>query len=58
MRSFVTLHKEAITVSTPVFECISSLYRHMGSEVELLTPEGWFERGHDVLGVRRNFDYL
>ena len=24
--------------------------------MELLTPEGWFERGHDFFGSRRNCD--
>ena len=29
---------------------------HFGLEVELLTSEGWFDRGHNCLGGRKNCD--
>ena len=48
---FVVLHKEAIEVLPPVLACISSWYRHRGGDVELLTPDRRFERGHVVLGA-------
>ena len=42
MISFIVLHKGGIKLSPPIFEWISSWSRYRGSEVELLTPEGWF----------------
>ena len=58
MLSFIVLPKVDMEVSPPILGWISFWSRYRGSEVELLTPKGRFERGHDVLGGCRNCDDL
>lgn len=48
MLSFVPISISAMDVFPPLGDWISSWAG--GSEVEFLSPEGWFERGHDHLG--------
>jgi hypothetical protein len=47
MLSFIPFHLSAIERSPAVEPWIRSW---LGQEAELLSPEGWFERGHDILG--------
>jgi hypothetical protein len=47
MLSFIPFHLSAMERSAKVEPWIRSW---LGSDAELLQPEGWFERGHDVLG--------
>ena len=56
MLQFVPLHKGAFEVSPPLLKWISSWAIDMGNEVEVLDPEGWFVRGHDVVGGSTNCD--
>ena len=56
--SFVVLHKGDIEVSPPVLEWIYLWYINREGEVELLTPKGRFEWGHEVLGGQINLDDL
>ena len=50
MLSFVALHKGDIEVPPPILEWIYSWAKHRGRKVELMTPEGWFDQGHNILG--------
>ncbi len=53
MFSFIPLHLNAFARSDTLEEWISSWAgRCREEEVETLSLEGWFERGHDVLGSR------
>jgi hypothetical protein len=45
--SFVPFHLSAVERSPAVFDWVSSW---ADEEVLLLSPEGWFERGHDQIG--------
>ena len=56
MLQFVPLHKGAFEVSPSLLKWISSWAIDMGNEVEVLDPEGWFVRGHDVVGGTTNCD--
>lgn len=58
MRSFIPLHKNAFETRTPsVLPWIESLVVGFSDNpVEILSPEGWFERGYDIAGSRRNTD--
>ena len=56
MLSFISLHKDAFQVSPPLKLKIQETFQGYGNEVEFLTPSGWFERGHDFWGSRRNCD--
>jgi hypothetical protein len=47
MLSFIPLHLDAIERSPAVEPWLKSW---LGEDAEVLTPEGWFERGHDLLG--------
>jgi hypothetical protein len=47
MLSFVPLAKSALEVHPPLKEWIVSWAGE--KETEFLTPEGWFERGHDII---------
>jgi hypothetical protein len=51
MLSFFPFHLSAAERSPGLLPWIRSW---IGEEAELLTPEGWFERGHDVVGGRIN----
>ena len=56
MLDFIPLHQSAIERHPPLLDWISSWSSKMGNEVEHLSPEGWFERGHDIAGGRDNSD--
>jgi hypothetical protein len=56
MLDFIPLHQSAIDRHPPLLDWISSWASGLGHEVELLSPEGWFERGHDMDGGRDNTD--
>jgi hypothetical protein len=47
MLSFIPLHLNAIERSPAVEPWLRSW---LGEDAEVLSPEGWFERGHDLLG--------
>jgi hypothetical protein len=47
MLSFIPLHLNAIERSPAVELWLRSW---LGEDAEVLSPEGWFERGHDLLG--------
>ena len=51
MLSFVPLHLGAVDRSPGLKEWINSWARRVRDEdLTLLTPEDWFERGHDIVG--------
>ena len=56
MLSFIPLHKSCIDRSPALKIQLEECLKGLGNEVELLEPEGWFERGHDFFGGRRNCD--
>ena len=56
MLSFVPLHKGAFEVWPALQEWIESWAINMGNEVEVLSPEDWFVRGHDIDGSTENCD--
>eukprot|EP00957_Ditylum_brightwellii_P096570 7355057-Ditylum_brightwellii.AAC.1 len=47
MMQFIPLHKTASEASPAVQEWVFSW---APGEIEILEPEGWFERGHDITG--------
>lgn len=54
MSSFIPLHEDALSRSGDLW---TWLQRGAGDDVlELLRPEGWFERGHDMAGGKVNCD--
>jgi hypothetical protein len=57
MLSHVPLHLSAPERSEGLVDWIRSWAEGSSSaQLEVLTPEGWFERGHDFHGSRRNID--
>ncbi len=56
MLSFVPLHKSAFEVCPALKDWIESWAVNMGNEVEFLSPEDWFVRGHDIDGSSKNCD--
>ena len=57
MLSFVPLHKSAGERSPEIIPWVQSWASGCRGEVaELLTPSGWYTRGHDHKGCRRNID--
>ena len=56
MLDHVPLHLSAISRSPALEPWIRGWASEMGHNVELLTPEGWFERGHDIQGSTTNVD--
>ena len=53
MSEFLPFHLSATDRSPALLDWVRSW---LGAESELLTPEGWFERGHDFDGGRVNCD--
>ena len=58
MLSFIPLHLSASERSPQVIDWVKSWVSDEGKKtVEVLSPEGWFTRGHDHHGAgRRNLD--
>ena len=56
MLSFVPLHKSAVERQPSLSNWIESWSSSLGNEVEFLSPEDWFERGHDIDGFTKNID--
>ena len=57
MLSFVPLHLGAVERSPGLLDWISSWAEKVNDQpLELLSPEGWYERGHDVVGGELNAD--
>ncbi len=56
MLSFIPLHRNCIERSPILKTQLEECVKGFGNKVELLEPEGWFERGHDFLGGRKNCD--
>ena len=57
MLSFIPLHKSAIELQPNIETWIKSWVPETPT-IEILSPEGWFERGHDILGYEKNIDGL
>ena len=55
MLSFVPIHKSAIEEQTNLEDWIKS-WAPDGRNAILLSPEDWFERGHDITGYSKNLD--
>lgn len=55
MISFVPLHLNALEQSETLKEWIQG-WLGKAKEVEFLKEEGWFERGHDIVGGKENAD--
>lgn len=53
MAEFLPFHLSAVDRSSGLVAWVESW---LGKESELLSPEGWFERGHDFDGGRKNCD--
>lgn len=53
MASFLPFHLSAPERSSGLEDWVRSW---LGPSCEFLTPEGWYERGHDFDGGRKNFD--
>lgn len=53
MFEFLPFHLSATDRSPALLDWVKSW---LGSDLELLTPEGWYERGHDFDGGRSNCD--
>jgi hypothetical protein len=57
MTSFVPLHRHAVERSDKLVSWLQECSGDdVNSKLELLTPEGWFERGHDIVGGKPNCD--
>ena len=56
MLSFVPLHKSAFEVCPALQEWIESWAINMGNDVEIISPDDWFVRGHDIDGSTTNCD--
>ena len=56
MVDFIPITTSAIELQGSLAEWISSWLPSEGKEVEVLTPKGWFLRGHDVVGFEKNCD--
>ena len=57
MTSHIPLARTALERSAPLLDWINSWFSDGGKhEVEVLKPEGWFERGHDIIGDAANCD--
>ena len=57
MTSHIPLADTALERSSPLLDWIKSWFSCGGKDdVEVLEPEGWFERGHDVIGGSKNCD--
>jgi hypothetical protein len=57
MINHIPLARTALERSTPLLEWIKSWFSSSeGNDVEVLEPEGWFERGHDIIGGAKNCD--
>ena len=53
MAEFLPFHLSALDRAPALLPWVRSW---MGNELEVLTPEGWFERGHDFDGSQKNCD--
>jgi hypothetical protein len=53
MAEFLPLHLSPVVRAPGLLTWVRSW---LGNDCELLTPEGWYERGHDFDGGRRNSD--
>ena len=56
MLTHVPLHLSALERWPMISPWIESWARDSGNPVEILDPDGWFERGHDVRGHTTNVD--
>ena len=56
MLSHVPLHESSIERSSAILLWIESWATHDNLSIEVLQPEGWFERGHDICGSSQNID--
>ena len=57
MTSHIPLAKTALERSAPLLGWINSWFSGENNlEIEVLDPEGWFERGHDIIGGTKNCD--
>ena len=58
MTSHIPLARTALERSAPLLDWIKSWFGEdgKGDNVEVLEPEGWFERGHDIIGGSKNCD--
>jgi len=53
MIDYLPFHLSAIARSPPLLDWIRGW---IGEEVELLEPDDWFEKGHDIVGGSKNCD--
>ena len=56
MSDFVPLHLNALERSSKLEDWIRSWLDNKKVKAEVLAPEGWFERGHDLDGGEKNCD--
>ena len=56
MLDFVPLHLSVCSIHRELKDWLEGWMTQLGNPVEFLTPEGWFERGHDVNGSTTNSD--
>jgi hypothetical protein len=56
MCSFVPLHKTAFERSQGLLTWLSGCCEELGKPFVCLSAEGWFDRGHDVIGMDLNVD--
>ena len=58
MLSYIPLHLNALERSPELKQWIDSwlLPNDRGEEITFLNYEGWFERGHDIIGGKPNCD--
>ena len=57
MTSHIPLAESALERSAPLLDWIGSWFSQGGKyDMEVLEPEGWFERGHDIIGGTKNID--
>ena len=56
MLSHIPLHTSAIDRCGDLLQWIKSWACELGNDVELLNPDGWYERGHDIAGSTANVD--
>ena len=58
MLSFVPLHLSVLERESTFKLWVLEWAQHLGRQnpVEFLQPEDWVERGHDIIGYRKNLD--
>ena len=56
MFDFVPLHQSACSRFKDITNWVEGWARVMGNPIEVLSPEDWFERGHDIQGSTVNLD--